>query len=421
MIDNVTGLLDSKEFNERAEEILNNAADSEKFAFVSMDFKNFNYINNVYGYAMGDRILKATADEFIAAEGFVCGSRLYSDHFVVIFKYNDADAWLDGLMQRYAVFRQKYQGRLSSVFFSASFGVYYWEKGVTVNKSIDRAGVARKSIKDKYRSFFSVYSDEHETRYNKVAEVVSIFRKALASDNIVIVLQPKISLETGEVIGAEALARIRNEDGSLCVPMSFVPTLEDIGYVTTLDNRVLQKVLELIRSWMDQGIEPIPISVNWSYMHFIHDTLADDIAKLVKSYGVDPKYIEFEIVERVFLEDAEKVYRILAKFREYGFKVSLDDFGSGYSSLGIMGNIPVDVIKLDKVLLDTCDYNDRGVDVIKGIIDIVKKINLEVLCEGVERADQANMLKDFGCLNVQGYLYDKPLMVSDFEKKYVGK
>ncbi len=359
------------------------------------------------------------ADEMFCGEHFVCGSRIYLDHFVGIFGYEDDEEWLNDLKMKYEAYRRKYQAKLSSVVLGVNVGVYFWEKGVQINKAIDKANIARKSIKDKYRDFFCVYSDEHETKYYKVAEIVSIYKQALISDNIIVALQPKISLETGEIIGAEALARMRMEDGTICAPLSFVPTLEDIGYVTSLDNRVLEKVLKLIKSWKDRGIKPVPVSVNWSYIHFVNDTLADDIASLVKKYEVEPEWLEFEIVERVFMEDMDRVFMILKRFREHGFKISLDDFGSGYSSFGIMGNIPVDIIKLDKGLLDTCDYSERGVEILKGIIDMVKKIKLEVLCEGVEREDQAKMLKEFGCEKAQGYLYDKPLMIEAFEAKYM--
>lgn len=419
-IDDISGLAEYRDFLILAEELVESGS-NKKYAIVSMDFKNFNYINNIYGYGMGDRILKGAADDLFCGENFLCGTRIYSDHFVGIFTYEDADSWVYGLVRRYEEFRRKFQAKLSSVVLGMTFGVYFWEEGIPVNKAIDKASIARKSIKDKYRDFLCIYSEEHEAKYYKVAEIVSAYRNALTSDNIVVVLQPKISLETGEIIGAEALARMRTEDGKMCVPMSFIPTLEDIGYVTSLDNRVLEKVLELIKGWKARGIKPIPISVNWSYIHFVHDTLADDIASLVKKYEVEPEWLEFEIVERVFFEDIDKVFRILKRFRELGFKISLDDFGSGYSSFGIMGNIPVDIIKLDKGLLDTCDYNERGVEILKGIIDMVKKIKLEVLCEGVEREDQADMLKEFGCEKVQGYLYDKPLMIEAFEDKYMLK
>ncbi len=419
-IDDISGLTEYKDFLTLAEGLAE-ADDGRKYAIVSMDFKNFNYINNIYGYGMGDRILKGAAEDLFSGESFVCGTRIYSDHFAGVFTYDDSAEWVYELVGSYEKFRKRFQAKLSSVVLGMTFGIYFWEKDVPLNKALDKASIARKSIKDKYRDFICIYSEEHEAKYYKVAEIVSAYRNALTSDNIVVVLQPKISLETGEIIGAEALARMRTDDGRMCVPMSFVPTLEDIGYVTSLDNRVLEKVLALIKGWKERGIKPVPISINWSYVHFVHDSLADDVAALVKKYDVEPEYLEFEIVERVFLEDIDKVFRILKRFRELGFKISIDDFGAGYSSFGIMGSIPVDIIKLDKGLLDTCDYNERGVEILKGIIDMVRKIRLEVLCEGVEREDQAKMLKEFGCEKVQGYLYDKPLMIEAFEAKYMLK
>ena len=419
--DEVTALLLYEDFIEQVEYELRKHA-GKKLVMITMDFSNFNYINNMYGYNEGDKLLKKVADEFLrGCRGFLCGCRMYSDHFAALFEHDNHNDWLQMLTVNRDYYLRDTREKFAASFLQLYIGIYFWEPGVSVKKAIDKANIARKMVKGNHREPICVYLPEYENKYFKDAEMIALLKRAIADDSVVVLLQPKISLETGEVIGAEALARLRGADDKLYLPADFIPTLESVGYITALDNAVLRKVINIIRKWEDYGYKPIPVSVNWSYPHFLHSSLAKDLKALVDVSGVDPKYIEFEITERMFTTDLDTVIPILKEMREEGFEISVDDFGSGYSSFNVMGILPVDTIKIDKGFLDSCFNNERGKQLIQGVIDIIKKVKLQMVCEGVETKEQADMLKGFGCDNVQGYLYDKPLVLEEFEEKYMKK
>lgn len=419
--DEVTSLLLYEDFVEQAEREQNRHAD-KNLVMITMDFSNFNYINNMYGFKEGDKLLRQVADTLLrGCRGFLCGSRMYSDHFVALFEHDNHSEWLKMLTVNREVYLQNAREKFTAAFLQLYIGIYFWEQGVSVKKAIDRASIARKTVKGNYREPVCVYLSEYEKKYFKDAEMIALLKNSVADDSVVVLLQPKISLETGKIVGAEALARLRGTDGSLYLPNDFIPILENVGYITLLDNAVLRQVVKLIRKWKDEDREPVPISVNWSYPHFMHPTLAKDLKALVDKEGVDPKYIEFEVTERMLAGNLDTVIPILSEMREEGFEISVDDFGSGYSSFNVMGVLPVDTIKIDKGFLDSCFDNERGKLLIHGVIDVIKKVKLQMVCEGVETMEQADMLKDFGCENVQGYLYDKPLGIEEFENKYMKK
>lgn len=419
--DDVTALLVYDDFIEQAEYEQRHHAD-KKLVMITMDFSNFNYINNMYGYEEGDKLLKKVADEFLrGCRGFLCGCRMYSDHFAALFEHDNHNDWLQMLTVNRDYYLRDTREKFAASFLQLYVGIYFWEQEVSVKKAIDKANIARKMVKGNHREPVCIYLPEYENKYFKDAEMIALLKRSVADDSVIVLLQPKISLETGEVIGAEALARLKGVDGKIYFPADFINTLESVGYITALDNAVLRKVVKLIRKWMDEGIKPIPISVNWSYPHFLHAELAKDLKRLVEGGGVDPKYIEFEITERMFTSDLDMVIPILNEMREMGFEISVDDFGAGYSSFNVMGILPVDTIKIDKGFLDSCLNNERGQQLIHGVIDVINKVKLQMVCEGVETKEQAEMLKVFGCENVQGYLYDKPLAIEEFENKYMKK
>lgn len=393
----------------------------KKLVVATMDISNFGYVNSIYGYEEGDRLLIEMAQQIAGSEGFVCGSRLYSDHFVILYCCEDEEKWFETSRIQYREYLKKLRRHLTATFVIVYVGLYFWQNGEPIEKAVDKASIARKNVKGNYRKPVCIYEEEQENRRFKDAENIVLFKTARTNGRIVVMLQPKISLDTKEIIGVEALARLKDEDGRIYMPEEFIPTLERVGYITALDNEILRRVLALLKEWKERGLKIVPVSVNWSYLHFEHDMLAEDIINMVDYYGVEPEYLEFEITERAFIDNMERFSSILEKMRKYGFKISVDDFGSGYSSFNVMGTLPVDIIKLDKGFLDSCLANERGIEVVRGAIDIIKRVKLQVICEGVETLEQETLLKELGCESVQGFLYDKPLEVDRFVNKYLIK
>ncbi len=236
--------------------------------------------------------------------------------------------------------------------------------------------------------------------------------------------QPKVDISNNTICSSEALSRWFTNDGKILPPNKFIPILEQYGYVCELDFYILNKVCKDIKEQLEKGIEPVTVSINFSRYHFIDQkedfSFIKRIISTIFSYGIDTKYIEIEFTEAGTLED----YTIINKFVEilhlYGIKVSIDDYGKGYSSLELLLQVPFDIIKMDKSFVDK--YNtENGRIILSSTIDMMKKLGKTVICEGIENEDQLNYLKSINCDIIQGYYYDKPLPKANYEKRLLYK
>ena len=251
------------------------------------------------------------------------------------------------------------------------------------------------------------------------ARIIPLFEKNLTEGTLQVFYQPKISVARKALVGAEALSRLVDDDGTFLLPGAFIPVLEKTGKIVELDFYVLRKVLEQMQLWRGQGYTLFPISVNLSQLHFYHVNLVEDILSIVREYNIEPEYIEFEVTETVFISETALITEKLNRLRQYGFKVSVDDFGAGYSSLNLIGILPVDIIKLDKGFVSTSLKTVKGKEIVKGLIDILNRLQMNVICEGIEDKESEKIINSFGCDEVQGFLYDKPLPQAIFQRKYV--
>lgn len=250
-------------------------------------------------------------------------------------------------------------------------------------------------------------------------EGLNFFRRLLAAiqnKEFVVFFQPKISIADMKISGAEALVRWYC-DGSVLPPIKFIPFCERTGLVIDVDFYVLEETCKKMREWLDEGLELVRISVNFSKYHFNEPEVAEKIYKVIKKYDIPTEYIEVEFTETAYLDKEDLLEHTVDKLRSYGIKSSIDDFGSGYSSLNLLQNMDFQVVKLDKSLLGKGVENEKAKKVISSIIHMAKELEMEVLAEGVETPEELEMLKRLKCDTVQGFLFDKPLPVSEFEKR----
>ena len=233
--------------------------------------------------------------------------------------------------------------------------------------------------------------------------------KGLINHEFVVYYQPKVALENSHLVGGEALVRWKKPDGTMIPPNDFIPCLEKNGFITALDFYVYEEVCRFIKSRVDKNLPIVPISVNVSMLHLKEEGFLDRINSLVKSYAIPANLLEFELTEGVFLENEKEALKIMEKMKEMGFLVSIDDFGSGFSSLNLLKNMPVDILKIDKEFFahDTLHNNDQII--ISSIINMANRLHISVICEGVETVDQIHFLKETCCDMVQGYFYSKPV------------
>lgn len=242
----------------------------------------------------------------------------------------------------------------------------------------------------------------------------SEIENAIANGEIKVFYQPKVEAGSTRVVGAEALVRWFREDRTWVYPDDFIPKLEESGEIVYVDFFVYKEVFKNIRMRIDQGKPVVPVSLNVSRVHLKDNNLYDYICDLLDKYNTPVEYIEFELTESVYIEDVEEALSLVEKLRNIGFSVSMDDFGSGYSSLNLLTNLQIDTLKIDKVFLKNDILNENEKIILKCIIEMAKKLKLNVLCEGIETVNQSRFLSSIGCDVFQGFLYSKPVPEEDF-------
>lgn len=419
--DSLTGLLTFEEFLSQAGVAI--CENSKAYMIAATDISDFHFININYGYDIGDDVLRDMAEFFrIYLPNAVYSARSHSDHFIslISIQNKEYERIMNEVQRLKERLKEMISKRVAGISPNINVGLYFVEEGESnIIAAVDKANIARRTSKGNYNIPCVVYSEHLMDIKENSAKILPIFDDSFRKESIRVYLQPKISSETKKIIGAEALSRLVDDAGNVIPPAKFIAALEKTGKIVELDFFVLSFICKLIRKWMNDGIEPITISFNLSRMHFYSPTVVEDIIKLAEEYNVPPQYLEIEVTESVFFEAQEMIVSKVSALREYGFKVSVDDFGSGYSSLSLIGVLPVDVVKLDKSFVRESLKSPRSGDLMKGLIRILNEIKLEIVCEGVETPEEEKMVNEYGCNEVQGYLYDKPIPTDEFESKYI--
>lgn len=419
----LTHLLYFDDFRTEAKQFIHET--KQKYILISLNINNFKYINSVYGFEKGDRLLCRVADFYCRNnEDCVLASRMHADRFVMILRSEGkAQAKMQEQieeMNRKFVELVKEEYPIATIHMNV--GASYIE-GVenSISEVLDKAEAARRLIVNNYKKEVCFFSQELETELYLEKNMLPLFEQSLKDNRVLVYLQPKIDIDTQEIVGAEALARMIDVNGELIPPNLFVPLLEKKGMVMELDNYVAHTVFQLIHSWIQKGYKPIPISINLSRLDFIQDEAWERTLNELKNMNIPKEYVEFEVTETVFFEDLNFIINRIRSLQNFGYKVSMDDFGTGFSSLNTVGVLPIDIIKFDRGFVQNSICTDKGVEIMAGLVSIFDKIGLDVICEGIETKEEEEIIRSCGCRYVQGYLHDRPLPIKDFEEKYMNK
>lgn len=419
--DKLTNLLYFDDFKEKAGKII--SEEDTDYVLVSLNISNFKYINDMYGYELGDKLLRHVAEFFhFNNVNSRIASRMHADRFLIMTAGNGAsdDVLFERFLKRHLDFSEEMRRLYPMTEIHINAGACRMEKNAhSISEIVDKAETARKSISDSYVETIAFYNKELADKENAERRIIPVFEKALAENRIMVYLQPKFTIDTQEIVGAEALVRLKDEDGTLMSPGLFIPALERAGMISDLDSYVVEKVYELIGSWIARKIEPLPVSINLSRLDFQQDVKWKKTQTKLEKNEIPKKYIEFEVTETVFFEDLEFIIGKIGSIQLRGYKVSMDDFGAGYSSLNTVGVLPIDIIKFDRGFVQNSINTRKGLEIMAGLIEIFKKIGLEVICEGVETKEEEHLIASCGCNLVQGYLHDKPIPIEEFERKYM--
>ena len=418
--DAITGFYKYEKFLELAQEYLNNAKHGQ-YVVVYQDFSNFKYINEMYGYEVGDKILREYADSVRTfTDRFIMGSRVFSDNILCLFDaHGMKPKGLISFIERNSrIFTDKIQKEYIGSNVTCVFGLCPFVVGdedVPLKNLISNANLARKEAKKPEKANVIIYDDSMGENLLREVKYANEMEDAFRNGEFVVYMQPKVDLKLHSIIGAEALIRWVKPDGEIIYPSDFIPVFEKNKSVTILDYFVYDEVCKYLAERMKKKEPIVNISVNVSRVHLQSiDDMVYYVKSLIKKYKINPEYLEFELTETMSTEKVEDTIEMLNKLRELGVKVSMDDFGSGYSSLNLLTKLPLDVLKLDKEFLKDFAENSDGKIIIPSIIDMAKKLKLEVVCEGVETREQVEFLRDVDCDIVQGYYYSKPVPLNVF-------
>lgn len=294
---------------------------------------------------------------------------------------------------------------------------YHTRKGVDIDELYTYANAARLEANGVEEQRITFFDHDMLGRQKWERWVEDNMETALRNEEFQVYLQPKYSPATGKLVGAEALVRWISLATGLISPGHFIPIFERTGFVTQLDDYMISRVAKMQAEWMIQGKKMVPISVNVSRAHFAQEGLAQHICQLVDAYGPSHELIELEVTESAFFDDKDILVDTVKQLKDYGFRVSMDDFGAGYSSLNSLKDIPLDVLKLDGEFFRGDDDGGRGEIVVKEAIQLARNLDMSVVAEGIEKKEQVDFLAGQGCDMIQGYYYAKPMPVEEFEKK----
>ena len=397
--------------------ILNNRSEEKQYAFVMTDVDNFHLINDYWGYETGTNILNFILKRLELFPQTLFVNRYHSDIFVGI---------LDITGQDPAAVREKissYQNQtvrevLESYplnYMTLNTGIYYLEDTDTPSEEvISHANIARRMAKENSCCVFE-YNAELACTEQKRAETIHSFQNALAKKEFQIYFQPKISGRTQKISSAEILVRWLREDGTLWFPDSFLPILEETGEIESLDYYVYEAAFEWLADRRKRGLSLLPLSLNVSPVHFRKmDTFTRKITQFLDRYQIPSEYLIFEITETTYIHNIDAVNQMIRFFHDRNIRISMDDFGSGYSSLNALKDILFDEVKIDKRFL-SAGLSDKGKIVLEEMFHLLKRTDKWIVCEGVETKEMVDFLVAEGCDELQGFYYYKPMEQKQFE------
>lgn len=422
MKDILTGLDQYEVFLEKLEKEIEKIGD-DRIIIVYTDIKHFKYINDTYGYKVGDSLLQDFVEEFMGkTDIIICASRVYSDNFVVANRvppdYCTNEEFCDLVLQlnqeREAKFHEKYLN--SRLQFCTGISVIDKNsRSLDAETAVSNANLARKVAKEMENDSCVLFDQSMMEGIKREVEITSSIPKALEQREFQVYFQPKIDTETLELIGAEALVRWQKPDGSFVYPDEFIPLIERSGQVIDVDYYVYREVFRFLDERLKEGKRVVPISLNVSRVHLQKMHILEYVKELLEKFKIPCSLVEFELTESIYLENTEQALELIKGLHKMGIKVSMDDFGSGYSSLNLLSKLPIDIIKLDRVFLKEGEMQESDRIIISCVVDMAKKLKIASLCEGVETQEQSDYLKEVGCQMQQGYYFSGPIPQAVFE------
>ncbi len=394
---------------------------TEKYSILKFDIVHFKVINEMFGHNIGDTLLQAVkpACERVTADSSLTIARIGVDEFL-LFAENELLSKIENNLDSYEAHYKELVPELKNHKLAFKYGKYEITQDDTdIDGIINKVNFAHKLAKEGQEGIVQRYDDVAKAQIMLEAELEDKMETALYNNEFEVYLQPKISLLENKLVGAEALIRWFNSSGEMIYPNTFIPLFEKNGFIIQLDHYVLGKVCLAMRSWLDQGKRCVPVSVNCSRLNLNNAHYINDVTEIVDSYNIPHQYIEIELTESSTVGSEEIIKKLFQELHARDFKISIDDFGSGYSSLSMLKNFNIDTVKMDKSFFNETSRTKRDDILISGVVQLTHDLGMYIVAEGIETSSQIERLKELNCDAVQGYFYSKPIPISEFEAKYI--
>ncbi|HBA98166.1 MAG TPA: hypothetical protein DCZ23_08660, partial [Lachnospiraceae bacterium] len=381
------------------------------YAFVYSDMENFRLIRDLFGENAANNILVYLAKVFnhFIGRDELCG-RFDAGHFVLFLKYNKKE--LDRNLESAVKIINDFPINMT---IKLGFGVYKIEdRNMPVQAMCARAVMAADAVRGKYGQHVAYYDKKVWEKQLHEQEIVNCMEDAVKEKQFKVYFQPKYELDSEMVAGAEALVRWQHPEKGFMSPAEFIPLFEKNGFITELDKFVWDTACGYIENWIKKGYHVVPISVNVSRADIYNPDFIEIMLGIVNRHGIAPEYIHLEITETAYTDNPAQIIDVVKKLKDIGFVIEMDDFGSGYSSLNMLNELPVDILKLDMGFVQG-GIDENSSSILSFIIGLAKWMDYAVVAEGIETEEQIQILKDMDCNFVQGYYYAKPMPPDEFE------
>ncbi len=409
-VDELTGLNNKVGFVRSCDELMHKQ-DMSGYAMVKIQVYHMQELNERTGMENGDRVLMLLADSIqkcvdSARHKAVCG-RIGGDTFAILTEEEISIQTIKNMDLSEAI-----SNPLTGMDYAVSFyaGVYRLEDGdKDIDKMLDHAGYALKWVSGNFKTNVAFYDADIRLEDEHRKSVEQRVRGAILDKEFKVYLQPVCDTMSRQRVSAEALVRWIDSKNQMINPGDFIPILEKNGFITELDLYVLEEVCRILREWINQGMEVVPVSVNFSRVDVDHHGIVEEIVRIVDKYNIDHSLIKIELTESAFNDNMENIIKMLNQLRSHGFIIMMDDFGSGYSNLNMFKDMPVDIVKIDMYFLRNIKNSEKGMIVLESVVQMAKRLGLKIVVEGVETQEQYDYIRKLHCEMIQGFYFAKPM------------
>jgi len=422
--DSLTGLPNRQLFQQTLDDAIEEAtATGNSFAIIFVDLDRFKRINDTLGHSMGDALLRSVGNRLRDCLGFTGATacldlaRLGGDEFVALLRGTDALQAADIASSVVTALSRPMKCEDHRLVVTPSIGItMYPQDGRTSEDLLMNADSALYRAKSSGRNTHRFYSDTMRIRSLHRLDIENELRDATAAGQFMLHYQPKVDIETWSVVGVEALIRWHHPERGWIPPSEFIPVAEESGLIVPIGNWVLREACRQVARWKSTALRDIRISVNISSEQIYTHDLMETVTGAIAANEINASSLELEITESLLMRDVDSTVEQLQEFKELGLSISIDDFGTGYSSLSYLTRFPIDTLKIDKSFVRDLHIDSDDAAICAAILAMARKLNLNVVAEGVEIAEQLNFLRRHGCHQIQGYLYSKPLPADELER-----